>query len=145
MANSIQRDKYGPDWPLGFIGVSSPGTPVGFMVNVDPGAYADPSTPTSINTPEYTVSCEEIVVQAFKPGAGTGLQLNTGYVYITRIAVPPGSGGRSDTGSTVMVMLPGQTLFLTASAMNRNVWSPYRYFVDADNAGDGVIVTLIIQ
>ena len=115
------------------------------MSNVDPNNYAAPGTPTAPNVPEFTVRAEEIVVQAVKPGASTGMVANAGYVYIMRKPVPPGSGGRLDSGSMVVSLAPGQTLFLTASPLNRNVWSPYRYFVDADVAGDGVLVTLIIQ
>jgi len=140
MPASIHLDRQGPDWPLGFLNVQTPGIPVGFMSVVDPQGLGDPASPYQ----EYTVRAEEIVVQAVKPGTSHGTQLNTGNVYIVRKGVQ-GSGNRDDTGSIVVTVYPGQTLFLTAAALNRNVWSPYRYSVDADNAGDGVFVTLVIQ
>ena len=145
MANSVQLDFQGPDWPLGFVAVATPGTPISFMFNVDPANTNSPNSPTSATSQEYTVRAEEILVQAIRPGASHGMQLNIGNVYILRAPTAGASGNRDDPGSLVAMLLPGQTLFLTAAALNRNVWSPYRYYVDADNAGDGVIVTLIIQ
>ena len=145
MTASIQRDRFGPDWPIGFIAVITPGTPVGFMSVVDPNAYNAPGTPTSTLSNEYTVAAYEIVVQAVKPGVSHGMQLNTGNVYILRQGVSPGVGNRDDTGSMIAFLAPGLTLFLTAAALNMNVLSPYRYYVDADNAGDGALITLTIQ
>jgi hypothetical protein len=144
VANSIQRDPGGPDWPLGFIGVVTPGTPVGFMSVVDPTSDNAPGTPTNTTNYQYTVRAEEIMVQAFKPAAA-GTQVNTGNIYIVRRGSGGGSGNRSDTGSIVATLVPGQTLFFTAAAVNVNVWSPYRYSIDADNSGDGAFVTLIVQ
>jgi hypothetical protein len=71
--------------------------------------------------------------------------LNTGNIYIVRRGSGSGSGNRDDTGSIVATLVPGQTLFFTAAAVNVNVWSPYRYSIDADNIGDGAFITLIIQ
>jgi hypothetical protein len=144
MTNSIQKDFQGPDWPLGFISVVTPGTPVGFMSVVDPTSNNSPGTPTNSTNAPFTVRAEEIMVQAFKP-ASPGTQLNTGNIYIVRRGAGGGSGNRADTGSIVATLVPGQTLFLTAAAVNVNVWSPYRYSVDADNAGDGAFVTLVVQ
>jgi hypothetical protein len=143
MTTTIQKDISGPDWPLGFINVATPGTPINFMANVDPNSVNSPGTPTSSISYEYTVRAEEIMVQAFKP-ASHGTQNNTGNIYIMRRGVA-GGGNRDDTGSIVATLTPGQTLFFTAAAVNVNVWNPYRYFIDADNSGDGAFVTLIIQ
>jgi hypothetical protein len=82
--------------------------------------------------------------QAFKPGASHGTQVNTGNVYIVRKGVQ-GAGNRDDTGSIVKTLSPGETFFLASAALNRNVYSPYRYSLDADNANDGAFVTLIMQ
>jgi hypothetical protein len=144
MTNSIQRDPQGPDWPLGFVGIVTPGTPVGFMSVVDPTSDNAPESPTSPTNYAYTVRAEEIMVQAFKP-ASAGTQLNIGNIYIVRRGNGGGTGNRSDTGSIVATLVPGQTLFFTAAAVNRNVWSPYRYSIDADFAGDGAFITLIVQ
>jgi len=153
MANptSVQLDPHGPDWPLGFIKVVTPGTPVGVMSLVDPAAYNNPSTgtPTSFAagpSAEYTVRAQQIIIQAYKPGASHGLQNNTGNIYITRQGIAgQGSGNRDDTGSIVFTLTPGQTLTLASAPLDRNVFSPYRYSIDADNAGDGAMVTLLIQ
>jgi hypothetical protein len=144
MTATIQKDVQGPDWPLGFIQVVTPGTPAGFMSVVDPTSNNAPGTLTNTTNYQYTVRAQEIMIQAFKPAA-SGTQFNTGNIYIVRRGAQGGSGNRDDTGSIVATLVPGQTLFLTAAAVNLNVWSPYRYSVDADNAGDGAFVTLIIQ
>ena len=129
------------------------GTPVNFMINVDPNLVNDPGQTTILSgaggtilgtTTEYTVRAEEVMIQAMKP-AGHGTQQNTGQVYIVRKGTSGNTGNRDDTGSIIATLFPGQTMFLSASAMNRNVWNPYRYSVDADNPNDGVFVTLVIQ
>jgi hypothetical protein len=114
------------------------------MSVVDPTSDNAPETATSPTNYAYTVRAEEIMVQAFKP-ASAGTQLNIGNIYIVRRGNGGGSGNRSDTGSIVATLVPGQTLFFTAAAVNRNVWSPYRYSIDADFAGDGAFITLIVQ
>jgi hypothetical protein len=144
MPNSVHRDRFGPDWPIGFIQVPTPGTPVGFMANVDPTFYNAPETASSSQSAEYSERAEEIIIQALKPAAN-GMQLNTGNVYVVRKGVGTGSGNRNDYGAIVAVLQPGQSLFLTAAALNRNVWSPYRYYIDADVANEGAQITLIIQ
>lgn len=114
------------------------------MSVVDPTSNNSPGTATNPTNYQYTVRAEEIMVQAFKPAA-SGTQLNTGNIYIVRRGSGSGSGNRDDTGSIVATLVPGQTLFFTAAAVNVNVWSPYRYSIDADNIGDGAFITLIIQ
>lgn len=147
MTASVQQDHQGTDWPLGFIAVVTPGTPVNFMSLVDPANLNDPATytPDTPGAAPYTVRCNQIEVWALKPGTSHGTQVNAGNVYIVRKGVSPGTGNRDDTGSIVATLFPGQSWKLPASPLNRNVLSPYRYSVDADNAGDGVMVTLIIQ
>jgi len=144
MTATIQRDVHGPDWPLGFIQVVTPGTPASFMSVVDPTSNNAPGTPTNPTNYPTTVRAEEIMVQAFRPGT-SGTQLNLGNIYIVRRGAGGGSGNRDDTGSIVATLVPGQTLFFTAAAVNVNVWNPYRYSIDADNAGDGAFITLIVQ
>jgi hypothetical protein len=146
VALSVYQDKQGPDWPLGFIKVATPGTPVELMSLVDPTGVNDPNAVTSSTSDEYTPRCQQIQIQAFKPGATHGMQLNAGNVYIVRDdGAGGGSGNRDDPGAIVTILAPGQTYFLASAPVNRNVFSPYRYSVDADNANDGVLVTLIIQ
>jgi hypothetical protein len=151
MPNSVMRDKQGPDWPLGLITVPTPGTPVGIMSLVDSALSNDPSTATPAAgtstqpSAEYSERCQQIIFVGVKPGAAHGTQNNTGNVYITRKGAGAGSGNRDDQGAIVYVLTPGANLFLGSAASNRNVFSPYRYSIDADNAGDGALVTLIIQ
>lgn len=148
---SIQKDFNGPDWPLGLILCATPGTPVNIMSLVDPNSVDAPQTPTP-GTPganEYTQRAYRINFQPCKAGASHGLAVNTGNIYIVRKGIPgQGSGNRDDTGSIIAVLPTAATLpifSLEAAPLNRDVFSPYRYFIDADNAGDGCLVTLLMQ
>jgi len=146
MTQSVELDKQGPDWPLGFIKVVTPGTVVGIMSLVDPNSVNAPQKPTpgTAGADEYTVQAQQIIFQGFTGASGTGVVNNTGNVYIMRAKVQ-GNGDRTDYGAMVKVLSPGETFFLASAPLNRNVFNPYRYFLDADNANDGAIVTLIIQ
>lgn len=155
MANSIHKDPQGPLWPLGNIVVATPGTPVSIMSLVDSTLSNAPENPTSYVSAaviaEYTVRAYAIIFQACKSGAGAPkLTNNTGNVYIVRKALS-GSGGVADTGTVLFALaaggtgLPGVPFVLDGAALNRNTFSPYEIYVDADNAGDGVQVTLEIQ
>ena len=137
---SVLQDPQGPDWPLGNIVVVAPGTPVSIMSLVDPSSFADPSTATGsvAGVPEYTRRCQQIIFQGVKD-AVSGLQNNTGNVYIVRKG-----GSKDDAGSIVMVLQAGQTFFLASAPAVKDVFSPYRYYIDADNAADGAQVTLLI-
>jgi hypothetical protein len=143
MANSVQRDIHGPDFPLGFIGVTTPGTPVCIMSVVDP---TNQWAPTNTAYP-YTIRAQQIFFLPQKPGGGSlGTANNVGNVYIVRLPNGAGSGGRLDSGCVIMTLPPGgNPFFLGSAASVRNVFGPYRYYIDADNAGDGVFPTLIIQ
>ena len=152
MTNSVQLDaKTGPDWPLGFVAVTTPGTPVNIMINVDPGLVNDPSypVPSSSGTfpppvQPYTIQAMQIIFQGFKPGAaGNGMIPNTGVAYVVRKGVPPGTGNKADQGSTVLVIPAGQIVAL--NSYHADIFSPYRYSIDADTAGEGALVTLIFQ
>jgi hypothetical protein len=145
MANSIQKDIQGPDWPLGSIVVAAAGTPVNIMNVVDPTNLFAPGTPvTEANPRQYAARCNQIIFQGFKSNAGNGLIPNTGNIYIMRTLVGAGSGNRTDTGSMVACIAPGQTFVLEAPPINGNVFSPHRYLIDADNNNDAAQVTLII-
>jgi hypothetical protein len=145
VANSVHQDIHGPIWPLGNIPVPTPGTYVNIMNNVDPTLVDSPESPTSATSDEYTVRCQQIIFEAGKAGAAPPkIAANTGNVYIVRKPIA-GAGGVSDTGTVVKTIAPGQTFILGSAALNRNVFSPYEFFVDADTAGDGVTVTLVIQ
>lgn len=145
---TVFQDRTGPDWPLGFIAVATPGTPVSIMSIVDAANSDAPATPTppvpnSATRPsnEYTATCQQIVFQGYKAGAGPpAAAMNSGLAYIVRKG-----GSNTDTGTIVKILAPGETFILASAALNLNVLSPYRYQIDADNAGDGALVTLIVQ
>jgi hypothetical protein len=146
MTNSVHRDYQGPDWPLGWIQVVTPGTPVEIMSLVET-TQPEPNEPETLSSGgggEYTFRAQQILFQAYKPGTH-GMVPNTGNIYLVRDGVGSGTGNRDDQGATVVVIQPGQTFSLGSAALNRNVFSPFRYSVDADNGGDGVLVTMIIQ
>lgn len=149
MTVSVQKDPHGPDWPLGVIAVPTPGTPVSIMSLVDGTNVNDPTTATppatgSTSSDEYTRVAQQIIFQAYKAGAAPPrMGANTGNIYIVRKSV--GAGGVNDVGSVVVTLQPGQTFILGSSAMVRNAFSLYRYFIDADTALDACSVTAIIQ
>ena len=147
MANSLHLDPQGPDWPLGFVKVTTPGTPISIMTNVDSASVNAPETgagPGPSASDEYTRAAQQIIFQAFKAGGATRLANNTGNIYIVRKPTA-GAGGVTDVGNIVAVLTPGQTFILGSSSLVRNVFSPYRYLIDADTANDGAEVTLIMQ
>jgi len=144
MSTSVQQNPQGPAWPLGSIAVATPGTPVSIMSLVDPTSVNAPETATTTKSAEYAPRAQSIFFQAYKAGASHGLTPNTGNLYIIQKG-GSGSNNRDDTGSILYVLLPGQTWTLDAAALNRNVFNPYLYYLDADNAADAAQVTLQIQ
>lgn len=145
MADSVMQDWNGPDWPLGVIVVATPGTPVGIMSLVDPNSVNDPSKPVpgTADANEYTQRAYGLIIQGYKKNTD-GLIKNTGQIYIVRKG-NAGAGNRDDYGAIVATVAPGETFTLDAAPLNRNVFSPYRYSIDADNANDAALVTLLIQ
>jgi hypothetical protein len=143
LSNSVYKDRTGPDWPLGFVSVGTPGTPVCIMVNVDANNVNAPESSSNNLTSEYTPTSCAVGIQGYKPGANNvGMVANTGNVYLMRKGVGSGAGNRSDTGAMVKVIPPGQDYFYPSDPQGGQRWSPYRYFLDADNAGEGALVTL---
>ena len=143
MSTSVQQNPQGPLWPLGNIAVATPGTPVRITSLVDPTAVNAPESATSPTSDEYTRRAQQITFQGFKANTD-GLQPNTGNVYII-LKGGKGSNNRDDAGSIIWVLQPGQTWTLGSSALNRNVFSLYQFYIDADNAADGAQVSAIIQ
>lgn len=140
---SVQKNPAGPFWPLGAILVPTPGTPVRLTSLIDPNNYNPPEQPTLPQSAEYTVRAQQLCLQGFTPTTH-GMTANTGNVYLIQKG-GAGSNNRDDYGSIIAVIQPGGTIFLASSALNRNVFSPYELWVDADNASDALLVTLIIQ
>lgn len=152
MANSIQQDSRGPDWPLGCVTIVTPGTPVNIMFNVDPNNVNDPSAPVPSGTGTfpaltlpYTPKCQQIIFQALKPGASHGTAANTGNIYIVRKGVGAGTGNRDDQGSIIFTLTPTANLLVFPNGYGLvDSINPYRYFIDGDTAADGCYITLII-
>lgn len=142
MADSIQNDPLGPDWPLGLILVATPGTPVNIMSLVDTTLANNANV---AGTQQYSRASHRIVFTAQKKGVSHGTQNNTGNIYVLRAPVG-GAGGRDDYGCYVTVIRPTDPPFvLSTSEPNQNTLNPYRYLIDADNASDGCFVTLVIS
>ena len=147
MANGVAKCPNGPFWPLGNIANVTPGTPVNMMFLVDPGNLNAPqtATPGSAGTGEYTVRANQIVVQGMKSNGGNGLVNNTGNIYvILKATATPGTNNRSDLGSIILTVGAGLTGVIAAPAQETLKFNPYLLFIDADNAGDGAQITLII-
>jgi len=144
MANSVLQSKRGPIWPLGSIVVTSAGTPVNLMSLVDPTSVNAPqtATPGTAGADEYTVKCNQIIIQGVRSNSGNGLTNNTGNIYL--ILKGKGSNNRTDTGCIIAQIATGQTLVIAPAAMNVEVFNPYLLWLDADNANDAGQVTLII-
>jgi hypothetical protein len=143
MGNSIHKDIQGVDWPLGNIAVVTPGTYVSIMSLIDAASVNAPETATTTSADEYTRVASQIIIGGFKAGSTTKLVANTGNIYVVRLATS-GNGGLHDTGVIVMTIPSGVTGVLGSAALVRNVFDLYRYYIDADNAGDGAQVTALI-
>ena len=150
MAN-VLKNKWNSFWPVGLVTVAASGTAVGLMSVVDSGnvnapGTATPATNSALNpsstSDELTVTCQQIIFRAVKSVAP--VVENTGAVYIL-IKGGASTVNKSDSGSLLMVLQPGQSFTLGSAALNRNVFSPYDILVDADNNNDGVIATLMVQ
>jgi hypothetical protein len=140
---SVSKDVQGPLWPMGGIVSVTPGTPVQITSLVDAAKVNAPSS-SGVGGLEYSPVCWSIIFVPGKPGVSHGVQANTGNIYILVHGVQ-GAGNRDDYGSMIMVLRPTDAPFvLTSSSTNRQTFSPYKLFIDADNAGDGAIVTLVI-
>lgn len=144
MANSIHKDRFGPDWPLGLITVAASGTPVSIMSVVDPSSLNAPgtATPGTAGANEYSVLCQQILFTACK-SVGPVVD-NTGAIYVLRAPAGSGTGNKTDSGVIIAIIQPGFTFALASAPMTRETFSPYRYFIDADTTADGCLVTLII-
>jgi hypothetical protein len=116
------------------------------MSLVDPYLYNAPETLPSSNAYEYTIAAQQIVFQAGKPGASHGTQANTGNVYLVMYAARgAGTGNRDDMGTLIWTFSGSSNLFLASAPLSRNKYSPYNLYIDADTAGDGVFVSLLID
>jgi hypothetical protein len=80
-----------------------------------------------------------MIFQALQPDTH-GMKDNTGNVYLVRYG-----GTRDDTGLMVAIIKKGTTFILASAPQVMDTYDAYRYFIDADNAGDGLLITGIKQ
>jgi hypothetical protein len=141
---SVHKNPHGPLWPLGNIQVPTPGTPVSVMSLVDLANVNAPESATSTTSDEYTRRAQQIIFEAFRPGAAPPRSgANTGNIYIVLKSV--GAGGANDIGTVIKTLAPGASFVLGSAALDRNVFNLYQIFIDADTANDGCTVTAVIQ
>ena len=137
MALSVQKDRSGPDWPLGFVKVVTSGVPVSLMVNIDPSGVNSPGNATTTLSAEYTPVVRSIAIQAMMPNNNnSGTQPTTGNIYLMRAAAG-GNGNLTDYGSIVRTIPPGAEFFFPEDGAGQIRFSPYRYSLDADVSGEG--------
>ena len=134
---TVLKDIDGPDFPFGLIVVAAAGSPKQVTQLVDASNINDPSASNvSGSAYEYgSLRFNQLMFQGFK-AAANGLQVNTGNVYVVRK-----DGDRDDYGTIVAVVKSGETVWLRAAPSVKNAFSPYRYWIDADNNGDSCLVT----
>ena len=155
MAQSVYKGYGGAGpTPLGLIAVVTPGIPVRMINLIDVAKNNAPETFTPAASPvntgaavpsnEYTVTFQQIMVQGFKAGTH-GLVNNVGNIYVLLSGDGVGSANRDDYGAMVLCVAPGQTAFIASAPLNCNVFCPYKFFIDADNAGDSALCMGISQ
>ncbi len=138
---SVLKNVRGPVWPLGFIKIVAPGTPVRITSLIDAGAVNAPGASNrSGATLEYTPSVNKIVFRGSKTAAH-GMVNNANPVYVV---MGSAADARDDPGRIVAVVTPGTTVEIIASPLVKNVFNLYDFYVDGDSADDGLLVTAYI-
>lgn len=144
--NSIQKLRGAAITPLGFIKVPAPGTPVSIMFNLDPGNNNAPGTPTGITLNKYgadlpySPAMRGFGFQGYHQAANNSVVVNTGQAYVLVAPAAGGSGNNQDSGAIVKVVPVGGDYFYPPEGANIDRISPYYIWVDADVAGEGLMV-----
>ena len=125
MALSVFTGYNSPLQPLGMIAVATPGTPVRFTSLIDPSNNNAPETFTpaasanntgaAVASNEYTVRCQQIIIQGAKSNGGTGVTNNTGNVYVM-LKGGKGSNNRTDFGAMVLFVAVNVPVDSTSTA-----------------------------
>jgi hypothetical protein len=142
---SVQINRTGPLWPLGYINVANIGTPSNNLASlIDANGTGSPTFSPSPGSPgpEYTPRFKSLWLQGFHPGANNnGMVPNNGNVYVNWNPSGNANFNRSDPGSMVGIIQPGATFPIPQSlaAVGFQV-SPYSFTLDADVNGDGALV-----
>ena len=103
MALSVQQDRSGPDWPLGFVKVKASGTPVSLMVNVDPNSVNSPGNATTALSAEYTPVVRAIAIQAMMPNANNSGTLVGAMSDVGQAGLRVGAAGWTGGASEVAI------------------------------------------
>ena len=106
-------------------------------------AFSANNTGAAVATNEFTMRCQQIVIQGVKSNAGTGVVNNTGNVYV--MLKGNGTSNRTDFGAMVLIVAPGATAVIASAPFDVNVFNPHKFFLDADTAGDSALITMIVQ
>ncbi len=88
---------------------------------------------------EFSVNCKQIIMRGSKAASTNGQTDNSGNCYLVRQF-----GSRDDQGTIVAIIPKGTTVAFPPAGVGGVLFSPYRYYVDVDNIGDGLLVTLIL-
>jgi len=145
MALSVQINRTGPLWPLGYINVANAGVPSANLASlVDANGTSAPNFSPSPGNPgsEYTPRFKSLWLYGFHPGANNnGMVPNNGYVYVNWNPSGNANLNRSDSGSMVGILSPGGELSIPQSLASIGMQvSPYSFTLDADVNGDGALV-----
>lgn len=116
---------YGPFWPLGLITVAAVGTPAQLAQNI--GTYY-----TQAGGSEYAAAFNQFYIRASLT--------NTGNIYL----VAPGQPA-SNTGAILIILAPGEFVFLGSASWNLNVMGLGAFELDADTNGNSAQVTGFVQ
>ena len=115
--------------PFGNVTVANPGTPVQLATNL-PTLSPAVTSPAVAGVVTDHIPCNKISIitsTITQDGAG-----NTGKVYIGQQSMV-----RSTLVGVVFVLSPGQSVPVTNN-VSMNIYQFDQWYVDADNAGDGV-------
>lgn len=110
--------------PFGNVAVATPGTPVSLAVNFP---NLTPAVTAALTDQIYCNKISIITSTIAHSGAG-----NTGNIYIGTSTMV-----RATLVGVIAVLAPGQSFPITNN-VSMNIYEFEKYFVDADNAGDGV-------
>lgn len=118
-------------WPLGFVTVTTSGTPVQASVNVGPQTEGK----------QYSRQISQKIRQMIftTPGANALPQANTGNIYICFKGFT-----RSDPNGVMLVIPPGETQSLPNNCLfDMAKPTPDFFWIDADVSGDGCYIAAV--
>jgi hypothetical protein len=126
-------------WPFGFVKVPTPGTSVQITTNTGVQSQGQATGPSGQGP---TRKVKQLIFSAPGPGTQIGasstIGSNQGNVYILRRGTnTTPTPSKTDTNSICLILAPGQSQAIP-NGFHSDL-NPDDYFVDADNANDGVV------